>query len=102
MLKSGYFLLLLLFSCSTLADVELVKVDKSKRRMYLIDDGQVIREFRIALANRQKGTNSRKAINVHRKAATTSISLPSIPTSIVPCTSVTPICAINTTLRHWA
>ncbi|EKO3485961.1 L,D-transpeptidase family protein [Vibrio fluvialis] len=55
MLKSGYFLLLLLFSCSTLADVELVKVDKSKRRMYLIDDGQVIREFRIALGKSPKG-----------------------------------------------
>lgn len=55
MLKSGYFLLLLLFSCSALADVELVKVDKSKRRMYLIDDGQVIREFRIALGKSPKG-----------------------------------------------
>src|SRR5690606_9987890 len=55
MLKSGCFLLLLLFSCSALADVELVKVDKSKRRMYLIDDGQVIREFRIALGKSPKG-----------------------------------------------
>lgn len=55
MLKFGCFLLLLLLCGQALAEVELVRVDKSKRRMYLIDDGQVIREFRIALGKAPKG-----------------------------------------------
>lgn len=37
------------------AEVDLVKVDKSKRRMYLIDNNQVVKEFRIALGKRPKG-----------------------------------------------
>lgn len=37
------------------ANVDLVKVDKSKRRMYLIDNNQIIREFRIALGKQPKG-----------------------------------------------
>ncbi|NOH51999.1 L,D-transpeptidase family protein [Vibrio coralliilyticus] len=45
----------LLFTCASSAMVDLVKVDKSKRRMYLIDDGQVVREFRIALGKHPKG-----------------------------------------------
>ncbi|KLN65131.1 MULTISPECIES: L,D-transpeptidase family protein [Vibrio] len=37
------------------ADVDLIKVDKSKRRMYLIANDQVIKEFRIALGKQPKG-----------------------------------------------
>lgn len=49
-----------LFAAGTLAQDQLVKadlvqVDKSKRRMYLLDEGQVIREFRIALGKSPKG-----------------------------------------------
>lgn len=45
----------LLFTCASSAMVDLVKVDKSKRRMYLIDNGQVVKEFRIALGKNPKG-----------------------------------------------
>ncbi|WP_281629860.1 L,D-transpeptidase family protein [Vibrio sp. St2] len=45
----------LLFTCASSAMVDLVKVDKSKRRMYLIDNGQVVKEFRIALGKHPKG-----------------------------------------------
>lgn len=34
---------------------DLVQVDKSKRRMYLLDEGRIIREFRIALGKSPKG-----------------------------------------------
>ncbi|MFM2587192.1 murein L,D-transpeptidase family protein [Vibrio sp. TBV020] len=37
------------------ATVDRIEVDKSKRRMYLIDNDQVIKEFRIALGKRPKG-----------------------------------------------
>ncbi|GLT18419.1 hypothetical protein GCM10007938_21980 [Vibrio zhanjiangensis] len=46
---------LLIFTCESTAQVDLVKVDKSKRRMYLIDGQQIIREFRIALGKSPKG-----------------------------------------------
>lgn len=52
-LMTGLFLLCL--HCSVYAQVELVKVDKSKRRMYLIENGQVIRTYRIALGKHPKG-----------------------------------------------
>lgn len=45
----------LIVACSSWASVDLVKVDKSKRRMYLIDNQQVIKEFRIALGKQPKG-----------------------------------------------
>ncbi|WP_341662068.1 L,D-transpeptidase family protein [Vibrio sp.] len=45
----------LIFASISVAQVDLVKVDKSKRRMYLIDDHQIIREFRIALGKSPKG-----------------------------------------------
>lgn len=54
-----------LFSAATSADerfapvaalkADLVQVDKSKRRMYLLEQGRVIREFRIALGKSPKG-----------------------------------------------
>ncbi len=39
----------------THAVVDLVNVDKSKRRMYLMEDGSVLKEFRIALGANPKG-----------------------------------------------
>ncbi|WP_439145157.1 L,D-transpeptidase family protein, partial [Vibrio anguillarum] len=35
--------------------MDLVKVDKSKRRMYLISGQQIIQEYRIALGKEPKG-----------------------------------------------
>lgn len=50
-------LLLLAFvvSLPSYAAVDLVKVDKSKRRLYLLDGQQVVREYRIALGKSPKG-----------------------------------------------
>ncbi|WP_420883162.1 L,D-transpeptidase family protein [Vibrio neptunius] len=45
----------LFFTFAAIAEVDLVKVDKSKRRMYLIDNDRVVREFRIALGKHPKG-----------------------------------------------
>lgn len=47
-------LLCLLFPLGAGA-VDLVRVDKSERRMYLIDDEDVIREYRVALGANPKG-----------------------------------------------
>ncbi|MGL5429514.1 MAG: L,D-transpeptidase family protein [Vibrio sp.] len=47
--------ILLMLPTSGLADVDLVKVDKSKRRIYLLEQGKVIREYRIALGQSPKG-----------------------------------------------
>lgn len=40
---------------SSWAKVDLVKVDKSKRRLYLIDQGVVVKQYRIALGKEPKG-----------------------------------------------
>jgi len=45
----------IMFACISTAQVDLVEVDKSKRRMYLIDDHQIVHEFRIALGKSPKG-----------------------------------------------
>ncbi|MDN3612559.1 L,D-transpeptidase family protein [Vibrio ostreicida] len=45
----------LLFATTALADIDLIQVDKSTRRMYLIDDHQIVRQFRIALGQQPKG-----------------------------------------------
>ncbi len=42
-------------SFATQAQVDLVKVDKSKRRMYLLEQGKVIKEYRIALGKSPRG-----------------------------------------------
>lgn len=42
-------------SFSAWSEIDLIKVDKSKRRMYLIEGGDVVREYRIALGARPKG-----------------------------------------------
>ncbi len=48
-------LMLCIFSSSTFAAVDLVKVDKSKRRMYLLEGQDIVREYRIALGRSPKG-----------------------------------------------
>lgn len=66
-LFSAVLLLLLIFPNLSYAQVDLVKVDKSKRRMYLLQGNEIIREYRIALGNRLKGISSKKAINAHQR-----------------------------------
>jgi len=48
-------ILLTLFALDAFADVDLVKVDKSDRKMYLMDDGNVLMEYDIALGANPKG-----------------------------------------------
>lgn len=48
-------LLLIIFPNFTYGQVDLVKVDKSKRRMYLLQGNDVVREYRIALGKSPKG-----------------------------------------------
>ncbi|CAH0537549.1 L,D-transpeptidase family protein [Vibrio marisflavi] len=47
--------LLTVFSLSCFAEVDIVKVDKSKRRMYLIDNNKIVKEYRIALGKQPRG-----------------------------------------------
>ncbi|MCE0495243.1 L,D-transpeptidase family protein [Vibrio salinus] len=44
-----------LHSFPAFAEVDLVKVDKSKRRMYLIENNKVTHEYRIALGKQPRG-----------------------------------------------
>jgi len=55
-----YSFLISLFCAPALAAVDLVKVDKSKRRMYLLKDDEIIREYRIALGKRPRGHKVRE------------------------------------------
>jgi murein L,D-transpeptidase YafK len=48
-------LLLLLYSCQALADVDLVKVDKSDSKMYLLEGDAVVKVYHIALGANPKG-----------------------------------------------
>nr|WP_216599459.1 L,D-transpeptidase family protein [Vibrio hepatarius] len=49
-------LLLAAIVCTpSFANVDLIKVDKSKRRMYLVKENEIIREFRVALGKQPKG-----------------------------------------------
>jgi murein L,D-transpeptidase YafK len=48
-------LVLLMLSLPALADIELVKVDKSENRMFLIAGGEVVKEFHVALGGNPKG-----------------------------------------------
>lgn len=48
-------LILSFLSFSSLAGVDLVKVDKSENKMYLLDNGKVIKEYRVALGDSPKG-----------------------------------------------
>lgn len=49
------FVIGLIFCFPSWASIDLIKVDKSKRRMYLIENNEVIKEFRIALGKKPKG-----------------------------------------------
>jgi murein L,D-transpeptidase YafK len=54
--KSKLLLLLAAIVCTpSFANVDLIKVDKSKRRMYLVKENEIIREFRVALGKQPKG-----------------------------------------------
>ncbi|WP_203142926.1 L,D-transpeptidase family protein [Marinobacter mangrovi] len=48
-------LLFLFFTNAALAQVDLVKVDKSERKLYLIDDGTVVKEYDVAFGANPKG-----------------------------------------------
>lgn len=50
-----YFLLLTLFSGLCFPDVDLVKVDKSENKMYLIKDGKTLKQFHVAFGTNPKG-----------------------------------------------
>ncbi len=55
-MKSKLLLLLAAIVCTpSFANVDLIKVDKSKRRMYLVKENEIIREFRVALGRQPKG-----------------------------------------------
>ncbi|NVJ54909.1 MAG: L,D-transpeptidase family protein [Vibrionaceae bacterium] len=55
-MKSKLLLLLAAIVCTpSFATVDLIKVDKSKRRMYLVKENEIIREFRVALGKQPKG-----------------------------------------------
>jgi len=51
-----FALILTLLSFSSWAGVDLVKVDKSENKMYLLDNGKIIKEYRVAF-----GENLKKA-----------------------------------------
>ncbi len=55
MYRTFLLLFALLFTSTAFATVDLVKVDKSKRRMYLLEQGSVVKEYRIALGKAPKG-----------------------------------------------
>ena len=48
-------LLMLLISTSAIAGVDLVKVDKSESRMYLLDGEKVVKEYHVAFGANPKG-----------------------------------------------
>lgn len=58
-MKHSLFILLLLtnlFMTNTaLAKVDLVKVDKSENKMYLLDNGQIVKEYDVAFGKNPKG-----------------------------------------------
>ncbi|NMU07244.1 L,D-transpeptidase family protein, partial [Vibrio parahaemolyticus] len=51
------------FASGTHAAVDLVKVDKSKRRMYLMEQGAVLKEYRIALGANPQGHKQEEGDN---------------------------------------
>ncbi|WP_417551992.1 L,D-transpeptidase family protein [Marinomonas fungiae] len=51
-----YFLILLvLISFQANADIDRVRVDKSERKMYLLSDGEIVKEYHIALGANPMG-----------------------------------------------
>ena len=55
-----YLYLLMLFSTSLAAEVNWVKVDKSERRLYLMDGEKVVKDYHIALGDNPKGHKQRE------------------------------------------
>lgn len=47
--------ILILIVMPAYAGIDLVKVDKSERKMYLLSDGEVIKQYRVALGANPKG-----------------------------------------------
>lgn len=52
---------LLIVSCSSFAAVDLLKVEKSKNKMYLLAGDQVIKEYDIALGGNPKGHKEKES-----------------------------------------
>jgi len=50
-----FTLVLFIVSCSCIAEINLVKVDKSERKMYLLDNEKVIKEYHVAFGGSPKG-----------------------------------------------
>ncbi len=55
MLMKIKILLLFLISGHCFGDVDLVKIDKSKRTMYLLDKGNIVRQYDVAFGESPKG-----------------------------------------------
>ncbi|GAD78137.1 hypothetical protein VAZ01S_130_00060 [Vibrio azureus NBRC 104587] len=51
------------FTYDVQAAIDLVKIDKSKRRMYLLEQGEVIKEYRVALGANPKGHKQQEGDN---------------------------------------
>ena len=50
-----FALILTIVSCSCFADIDLVKVDKSENKMFLLEKGKVIKEYHVAFGGSPKG-----------------------------------------------
>ncbi|PKH87500.1 MULTISPECIES: L,D-transpeptidase family protein [Colwellia] len=48
-------LMLTVLSFSCFAEIDLVKIDKSERRMYLLENGKTIKEYHVAFGENPKG-----------------------------------------------
>ena len=66
-------LLLTLAPFAACSAVDLVKVDKSKRRLYLIENERITHEFRIALGKQPKGHKSEQGDQRTRRTILSSI-----------------------------
>ncbi len=63
LLRLCSFILCWVFISGAQAAIDLVSVDKSKRRMFLMEDGIVIKEYRIALGANPKGHKQQEGDN---------------------------------------
>lgn len=50
-----FYFILFLFSFSIFAEVDLVKVDKSENKMYLFENGKIVKEYRVVFGKNPKG-----------------------------------------------
>ena len=60
MLMRIIILLVLMISNSVIAEVDLVKVDKSKNRMYLLDGEKIVKEYHVVFGVNPKGHKQRE------------------------------------------